>query len=72
MRPGARVHLQVTKDSRATAVAAHVLRCSVWSLDAEHGVTYEGALRFEEPCEWMLEAQPRPGPELPDRKAQRG
>jgi hypothetical protein len=52
LRPGARVHLQVTSGSRSTAVAAHVLRCAVWALDPATGVTYQGALRFEHRCDW--------------------
>jgi hypothetical protein len=52
MRPGARVHLQVTAGSQRLAIPAQVLRCSVWSLHPEHGVTYRGALIFDERVEW--------------------
>jgi hypothetical protein len=52
LRPGARVHLQLTTGARSTAVAAHVLRCAVWALDPTGGVTYQGALRFEHRCDW--------------------
>lgn len=58
LRPGARVHLQLTTRTRSTAVAAHVLRCAVWALDAEHGATYQGALRFEHRCDWPSLADP--------------
>ena len=52
LRPGARVLLQLATDSRSTAIAAHVLRCAVWALDPHDGVTYQGALMFEERCDW--------------------
>lgn len=52
LRPGARVHLQVTTPERRYAIAAHVLRCMVWSLDPLKGVIYRGALRFEERVDW--------------------
>lgn len=51
LRPGARVHLQFSTGSRSMAVAAHVLRCAVWALDPYHGVTYQGALKFEQRCD---------------------
>ena len=54
LRPGARVHLQLVTDVRSTALAAHVTRCAVWSLEHD-GVTYEGALKFEHPCDWLRE-----------------
>ncbi len=52
LRPGARVHLQVMKASRRLTIAAHVVRCAVWSLDPLAGVTYRGALKFEQTVEW--------------------
>jgi hypothetical protein len=52
LRPGARVHLQVTTATRTFAIAAQVTRCLVWSLDPIDGVTYRGALRFEQRIEW--------------------
>jgi hypothetical protein len=36
------------------------LRCGVWTLDSREGVTYRGALRFEERCDdlfWETETQ---------------
>jgi hypothetical protein len=53
LRPGARVHLQLVSESRSTAVAAYVLRCAVWALDPEGGVTYQGALKFEHRFDWL-------------------
>ena len=53
LRPGARVHLQLVTASESKAVAAHVLRCAVWALDPQDGVTYQGALKFEERFEWL-------------------
>ena len=53
LRPGARVHLQVTTAARTFAIAAQVTRCLVWSLDPIDGVTYRGALRFEQRIDWV-------------------
>jgi hypothetical protein len=52
LRPGARVHLQVLTTTRRFAIAAHVLRCRVSSLDPLGGVTYQGALSFDQAIEW--------------------
>lgn len=56
LRPGARVHLQLVTESGSTGVAAHVVRCAVWALDPHEGVTYQGALKFEERCDWVSES----------------
>lgn len=58
LRPGSRVHVRVAARSWTLAVAAHVVRCSVWLLQAD-SVIYRGALRFEEACGgvWGEEAQ---------------
>ena len=58
LRPGARVHLQLTTESRTTAVAAHVVRCAVSAIDPASGVTYQGALRFEHRCDWPSLGEP--------------
>ena len=42
------------------AVAADVVRCSVWILQADV-VIYRGALRFEEACSSIWEEQARLG-----------
>jgi hypothetical protein len=55
LRPGARVHLQLVIEAGTFALAARVLRCAVWSLDPYDGVTYRGALAFEERCELFWE-----------------
>ncbi|OFW05986.1 MAG: hypothetical protein A3H96_00165 [Acidobacteria bacterium RIFCSPLOWO2_02_FULL_67_36] len=55
LRPGAQVHLQVVIDARTFSLAAHVLRCAVWSLDPRDGITYRGALKFERRCELFWE-----------------
>ena len=59
LRPGAHVHLQLVTGARTFALAARVLRCAVWSLDPYDGVTYRGALMFEERCEQFWDT---PGP----------
>jgi hypothetical protein len=61
LRPGANVQLQFERGSRRFVIAAHVLRCAVWALDAESGVLYRGALRFQQRCEWFWEAGTRGG-----------
>ena len=54
--PGARVHLQLLTGTRRLGIAAHVLRCSVASLDSRQGVQYRGALRFDYRCDALWEA----------------
>ena len=52
LRPGAKVHLQVTAGSHRLAIPAQVVRCAVWSLHPLEGVFYRGALQFDERVEW--------------------
>jgi hypothetical protein len=52
LRPGGRVHVQVTTPERTFGIAAQVVRCMVWSLDSLDGARYRGALRFEHRIEW--------------------
>ena len=52
LRPGARVHVQLATPWRTWALAAHVLRCAVWALHPDRGVTYQAALKFDQRCEW--------------------
>ena len=66
LRPGARVHLQVATAARTFAIAAQVLRCMVWSLDPLDGVTYRGALKFEQCIEWSWGGATRGGYETPE------
>ena len=56
LRPGARVHLQLLTGTRRLGIAAHVLRCSVSSLDSREGVQYRGALKFDHRCDTLWEA----------------
>jgi hypothetical protein len=65
LRPGARVHLQVVMDVRTFSLAAHVLRCAVWSLDPNDGITYRGALKFEHRCDLFWEPAAPHGSGLP-------
>ena len=55
LRPGARVHLRIVTDRCSATVAAHVLRCAVRAIHPEHGVTYRGALRFDERWPALME-----------------
>jgi hypothetical protein len=65
LRPGARVHLQLVTTTRAFALVATVLRCAVWTLHAELGATYRGALQFEERCDAFWEASTLYGSQVP-------
>lgn len=56
MHPGSRVHFRLVCEDRTLAVAARVLRCVVWALRPDSGVTYRGALRFEEPCQALADS----------------
>jgi PilZ domain len=48
LRPGARLHFHLVVRRQTFRLIARVLRCAVWALDSRHGVTYRGALQFEE------------------------
>jgi len=65
LRPGARVHFQLVTTERAFALVGRILRCAVWTLDAERGATYRGALHFEERCEFSGEYATLDEAELP-------
>ncbi len=52
LRPGARLHFHLVLRHRSFGLVAHVLRCAVWTLDSREGITYRGALQFEERCEF--------------------
>jgi hypothetical protein len=49
--------LQLVTEVRTFVLAAWVLRCAVWSLDPYVGVTYRGALKFEDRCELFWETE---------------
>lgn len=66
LRPGARVHLQVTTAAGNIAIGAQVTRCLVWALDPLDGVTYRGALRFEQRIDWAWGDVTLPGYESPE------
>jgi PilZ domain len=76
LRPGARVHLQLQTGARRLGIAAHVLRCSVASLDSRQGVQYRGALKFDHRCDALWEASTLDGylvpVEEPSAKAEEG
>lgn len=52
MRPGTRVLLQIVTPRGSVGLSAHVLRCGVRSLCPHEGITYRGALRFEDRRDW--------------------
>ena len=56
LRPGSRIHVRIAARHWTVAVAADVVRCSVWILQAD-AVIYRGALRFEEACAGVWEEQ---------------
>ena len=65
LRPGTRAQLQFERGARRFLLAAHVLRCAVWAIDAESGVLYRGAVKFEQRCETLWEQDARVGYVLP-------
>ena len=56
LRPGSRVHVRLAARHWTVAVAADVVRCSVWIVQAD-AVIYRGALRFEEAWTALWEEQ---------------
>jgi hypothetical protein len=72
LRPGSRVHVRVAARTWTLAVAADVVRCSVWIVQAD-AVIYRGALRFEEACAGVWEEGVAPplseGPPIPVEKS---
>ena len=50
LRPGARIHVQITGGTHIVRVGGHVLRCMVESVSADE-VTYLGALEFDTLCD---------------------
>jgi hypothetical protein len=59
LRPGALVHLRLVSAAGALSTAAHVVRGAVWALDAQVGVVYRAALRFDRRCDWFEDHSPR-------------
>jgi PilZ domain len=57
LRPGTRAHLRLVGEHWSLAVAAVVLRCVVWTLHPEGGVTYRGGLQFEARCHQFEEVR---------------
>lgn len=66
LRPGSRVHLQVTTAAKTFSIEAQVTRCAVWILDPIEGVRYRGALRFEQRVEWTWGDASRDGYRVPE------
>jgi hypothetical protein len=65
LRPGARVHMHVVISARTFTLTARVLRCAVWTLHPLDGVTYRGALQFDDRCELFWEPGTRVGAGVP-------
>ncbi len=65
LRPGARLHFHLVLRHRSFGLVAHVLRCAVWALDSREGITYRGALQFEERCESFWETGTQIGSDIP-------
>jgi hypothetical protein len=59
LRPGSRVQVRLVVGELTMTVGATVLRCAVWALDAEDGLTYRGGLRFDETRQAFWEEQAR-------------
>ena len=69
MAPGIHVDLQFTRAEARVAIGALVLRCSVRTLTALDGVTYQTALLFDEPCVLERAAAAQDGYLVPDGSA---
>lgn len=67
LRPGARVHLQLTQPHRTLGIPALVVRCSVAAIDSDLGVVYRGALRFDRRSEVLWEGWTRGGYDVPSQ-----
>ena len=65
LRPGSRVYLQLSSNTRAEGRPAQVLRCFVASLAGEDGVRYHGALRFDDHWATVWEQFTHPGYRMP-------
>jgi hypothetical protein len=65
LRPGARLHFHLVLRQRSFGLLAHVLRCAVWTLDSREGVTYRGALQFEDRCDLFWESGTQIGSDIP-------
>jgi len=57
--------MQVVTSVQPITLTARVLRCAVWALHPLDGVTYQGALQFENRCELFGEAGTQPGVKVP-------
>ena len=64
MRPGTRVLVQIVTSTRTFGLSAVVLRCGVLALNADGGVLYRGALRFDERRDWTREVESVPAPPM--------
>lgn len=58
LRPGGRVHVRLTIERQIVDLAASIVRCFVWAVHPEQGVTYRAGLRFDERCTRLTRADP--------------
>ena len=65
LRPGARLHFHLVLRELSFGLLAQVLRCAVWTLDSREGVTYRGALQFEQRCDVFGENGTQIGSHIP-------
>jgi hypothetical protein len=59
------VHLQLVTTTRVFGLVATVRRCAVWTLHAELGPAYRGALQFEERWDALWEPSTLDGSQMP-------
>jgi hypothetical protein len=70
LRPGVRIHFQITGGTHIVRVGGHVVRCMLASISADE-VTYLGAVEFDTLCDlpWAerrpADARRRDGEDLP-------
>jgi len=65
-RPGANVEVQFERDDQRVRLAARVLRCVVFAVHPERGLTYRAALAFNQACELVRETRTRGGYDIPN------
>jgi hypothetical protein len=61
LRPGSRIHVHIAAGEKTRHLVAVVQRCGVAVIGGANGVTYAGALAFDNACDLPWESRTRPG-----------
>ncbi len=57
LRPGSRIHVHIAAGEKTQRVGAVVQRCGVAAIGGLKGVTYAGALTFDDACDLPWESR---------------